>query len=127
MQFVRGGPDVPERLLQSHEDGRVVFFCGAGIFNLAGLSGFPGLADDLYSCLEITPNAVQAATIKAKRYDTAVGLLEGNIVGERRAVRHVNLQGTNALPRTGRGTSLGRLMTRARFYRSALLLPGGTE
>jgi hypothetical protein len=31
MQFVRHGPDIPERLLQAHEDGRVVFFCGAGI------------------------------------------------------------------------------------------------
>ena len=89
MQFVRGGPDVPERLLQSHEDGRVVFFCGAGISYPAGLPGFAGLVDDLYSRLEITPNAVQAAAIKAKRYDTAVGLLEGNIVGERRAVRQM--------------------------------------
>jgi hypothetical protein len=31
MQFIPRGPDVPERLLQAHEDGRVVFFCGAGI------------------------------------------------------------------------------------------------
>ncbi len=31
MQFVRHGPDIPERLLQAHEDGRVVFLCGAGI------------------------------------------------------------------------------------------------
>ena len=27
MQFVRNGPDIPEELLQAHEDGRVVFFC----------------------------------------------------------------------------------------------------
>ena len=31
MQFIKNGPDIPERLLQAHEDGRVVFFCGAGI------------------------------------------------------------------------------------------------
>lgn len=30
MQWV-DGPDIPERLLQAHEDGRVVFFCVAGI------------------------------------------------------------------------------------------------
>ena len=30
MQFVRNGPDIPDSLLQAHEDGRVVFFCGAG-------------------------------------------------------------------------------------------------
>lgn len=26
MQFVADGPDVPEELLQAHEEGRVVFF-----------------------------------------------------------------------------------------------------
>ena len=87
MQFVREGPDVPERLLQAHEEGRVVFFCGAGISYPAGLPGFAGLVAELYSRLEVIPDPVQAAAIKAKRYDTAVGLLETNFVGGRRAVR----------------------------------------
>ena len=43
MQFVRHGPDLPERLLQAHEDGRVVFFCGAGISYPARLPNFAGL------------------------------------------------------------------------------------
>lgn len=30
MQFIASGPNIPEELLQSHEDGQVVFFCGAG-------------------------------------------------------------------------------------------------
>ena len=87
MQFVRGGPDVPERLLQAHEEGRVVFFCGAGISYPARLPGFAELVEELYSRLEVVPDPVQAAAIKAKRYDTAVGLLETNFVGGRRAVR----------------------------------------
>ena len=74
MQFVKGGPDIPERLLQAHEDGRVVFFCGAGISYPAGLPGFDGLVNALYSRLEITPDPVQAAAIKASRYDTGVRL-----------------------------------------------------
>ena len=89
MQFVRGGPDIPERLLQAHEEGRVVFFCGAGISYPAHLPGFAGLVDELYSRLEIIPDPVQAAAIKAKRYDTAVGLLETNFVGGRPAVRQM--------------------------------------
>ena len=89
MQFVKGGPDVPESLLQAHEDGRVVFFCGAGVSYPARLPSFAKLVKELYSRLGITPNAVQAAAIKDKRYDTAVGLLEANIVGERRAVREM--------------------------------------
>ena len=87
MQFVKGGPDVPERLLQAHEDGQVVFFCGAGISYPAGLPSFKGLVKELYSSLGIAPDAVQAAAIKAKRYDTAVGLLEANPVLGRRTVR----------------------------------------
>jgi len=31
MQFVTNGPDIPDALLQAHEEGRVVFFYGAGI------------------------------------------------------------------------------------------------
>ena len=95
MQFVKGGPDIPEHLLQAHEDGRVVFFCGAGISYPARLPGFECLVKEIYFRLKITPDSrlyithdlVQAAAIKAKRYDTAVGLLEANFVGGRRTVR----------------------------------------
>ena len=87
MQFVRHGPDIPERLLQAHEDGRVVFFCRAGISYPAHLPGFAGLVEKLYAALATTPNAVQLAAIKAKQFDTAVGLLEANIVGGRETVR----------------------------------------
>jgi hypothetical protein len=84
MQFVRHGPDMPERLLQAHEDGRVVFFCGAGISYPARLPNFSGLVKKLYKALATTPNAVQQAAIKARQFDTAVGLLEADIVGDRK-------------------------------------------
>lgn len=87
MQFVRQGPDIPERLLQAHEDGRVVFFCGAGISYPARLPGFGSLVDRLYEALAPAPNAVQRAAIKAKQFDTALSLLEGEIVGQREMVR----------------------------------------
>ena len=35
MRFVANGPDIPEALLQAHEEGGVVFFCGAWISPLA--------------------------------------------------------------------------------------------
>lgn len=87
MQFVRQGPDIPERLLQAHEDGRVVFFCGAGISYPARLPGFAGLVDRVYKALGTIPNAVQQAAIKAGQFDTAIGLLEADIVGGRETVR----------------------------------------
>ena len=40
MQFIAKGPDIPDALLQAHEEGRVVFFCGAGISYPADLPGF---------------------------------------------------------------------------------------
>ncbi|MCK0713924.1 anti-phage defense-associated sirtuin Dsr1 [Chromohalobacter sarecensis] len=87
MQFVGHGPDIPERLLQAHEDGRVVFFCGAGISYPARLPGFSGLVEKLYTALATTPNAVQKAAMKAGQFDTAISLLEADIVGGRETVR----------------------------------------
>lgn len=103
MQFVRHGPDIPERLLQAHEDGRVVFFCGAGISYPARLPGFSGLVDKLYQALSVTPNLVQQSAIKAGQFDIAIGLLEADVVGGRGKVRGElatiltpNLTATNA-------------------------------
>ena len=31
MQYIPNGPDIPEALIEAHEDGNVVFFCGAGV------------------------------------------------------------------------------------------------
>ena len=64
MQFIKNGPDIPERLLQAHEEGRVVFFCGAGVSYPAGLPGFRGLVDTLYPNLGDAPNPVERTAIK---------------------------------------------------------------
>ena len=48
MQFVTNGPDIPDALLQVHEEGRVVFFCGAGVSYPAGLPSFKGLVEAIY-------------------------------------------------------------------------------
>lgn len=87
MQFIRQGPDIPERLLQAHEEGTVVFFCGAGISYPAKLPDFRGLVDRIYEALSVSPNPVQQAAIKAKQFDTAIGLLEDDLVNGRELVR----------------------------------------
>lgn len=79
MQFIKNGPDIPETLLQAHEDGRVVFFCGAGISYPAKLPGFGGLVGKLYDKLMPERTGVQAAALKAFQYDTAIGLLEAEL------------------------------------------------
>lgn len=73
--------------MQAHEDGQVVFFCGAGISYPARLPGFGGLVEKLYSALSVAPSTVQQSAIKAGQFDTAIGLLEADIVGGRETVR----------------------------------------
>lgn len=92
MQFVKNGPDVPERLLQAHEEGRVVFFCGAGISYPAGLPGFRGLVNDLFEELGVIPDDIQSAAINAGQFDTAISRLELEIVGGRETVRNALLK-----------------------------------
>ncbi|MDE0040040.1 MAG: SIR2 family protein [Gammaproteobacteria bacterium] len=87
MQFVRNGPDIPERLLQAHEDGRVVFFCGAGISYRAGLPGFKGLTAGIFERLHMVPNSAEKAAMDAGRFDVAIGILESRHVNGRAAVR----------------------------------------
>ena len=85
--FVTNGPDIPERLLQAHEEGRVVFFCGAGISYPAGLPNFAGLVTRIYKELGVHPNPIQKSAIKSGQLDTAISLLEMDIVGGRENVR----------------------------------------
>lgn len=76
MQFVKNGPNVPEKLLQAHEEGKVVFFCGAGISFPAKLPGFGSLVWNLYEKMGVMPNDVQLQALKSSQFDTAVSLLE---------------------------------------------------
>ena len=87
MQVIKNGPDIPERLLQEHESGRVVFFCGAGISYPAGLPGFGELVKKILDAVGVEPNTVLKAILKSKKFDTAIGFLENEIAGKREAVR----------------------------------------
>ena len=51
MKFIDQGPNIPEQLLRDHSEGRVVFFCGAGISYPAGLPVFRGLVEEVYAKL----------------------------------------------------------------------------
>lgn len=76
MQFITNGPDIPNALLQAHEDGRVVFFCGAGISYPAGLPGFKGLVDAIYRLLGTVPDAIEQDAYSRGQFDAALDLLE---------------------------------------------------
>lgn len=87
MQLVAKGPDIPDALLQAHEEGRVVFFCGAGISYPAGLPGFKGLVDEIYRLVGTTRDAIEQEAYDWNRFDATLDLLERRLPGQRLAVR----------------------------------------
>lgn len=87
MQFIANGPDIPDALLQAHEDGRVVFFCGAGISYPAGLPGFKGLVDEIYRLNGTAPSDIERAALDRGQYDATLDLLQRRLPGQRVAVR----------------------------------------
>jgi len=87
MQLVANGPDIPDLLLRAHEEGRVVFFCGAGISYPAGLPGFKGLVDAIYHHVGTTPSAIEQEAYERNQFDATLDLLERRLPGQRLAVR----------------------------------------
>jgi hypothetical protein len=91
MQFIKSGPDIPNRLLEAHQEGRVVFFCGAGISYPAGLPDFKNLTIQLFKQFNKANTANRTAeqnqALKDRRYDTALYLLQKELVDGRAALR----------------------------------------
>jgi len=87
LQFIANGPDIPEPLLDAHEEGCVVFFCGAGISYPAGLPGFKGLVDQIYQQRGTTLTDIEKDAYDAERYDATLDLLERRLPGHRLAMR----------------------------------------
>ena len=123
MQFVAKGPDIPDTLLQAHEDGRVVFFCGAGISYPAGLPGFKGLVDDIYRIVGTTPTPIEHDAYSRDHFDAVLDLLERRLPGERIAVRTALAKALHPdLGRNGATDTHTALLQLARSRKGALRL-----
>lgn len=83
MQFVANGPDIPDALLDAHEDGRVVFFCSAGISYPAGLPDFKGLVDEISRIVGTTFESIEKEAYSNEQYDATLDLLERRLPGQR--------------------------------------------
>ena len=73
-----GGPEFPSEFLDFIQEGRVVFFCGAGLSSGTGLPTFPGLVRELDEILNPDP----ANRFDAKRgdYDRMLSELESRFI-----------------------------------------------
>lgn len=87
MQFIANGPDIPDALLRAHEEGRVVFFCGAGVSYPAALPGFSGLVDRIYEQVGTEPTPIEQEAYNREQFDATLDILEHRLPGQRLAVR----------------------------------------
>ena len=83
MQFIPNGPDIPEALLQAHEEGRVVIFCGAGISYKVGLKDFKWLVDKIYCLCRTIQKDAETKAYQKNAFDTVLNLLENRLPGQR--------------------------------------------
>lgn len=123
MQFVTHGPDIPDALLQAHEEGRVVFFCGAGISYPAGLPGFKGLVEQIYRLNGTAPSDIEREAFGRGQFDATLDLLERRLPGQRLTVRRALAQALKPkLRRKGATDTQAALLRLARSREGALRL-----
>jgi hypothetical protein len=68
MRFVTSGPSIPDELLWARDQGRVIFFCGAGVSRArAKLPDFFGLAEKVTAALGVPKESPARRLIEAAR------------------------------------------------------------
>lgn len=68
MRFFENGPDIPDELLIARDEGRVIFFCGAGVSRArAGLPDFFGLAERVIKRLGVSVTDPAYSLLKGAR------------------------------------------------------------
>ena len=123
MQFISGGPDIPDELLRAQEEGHLVFFCGAGISYPAGLQGFKGLVDQIYRHIGTLRTPIEQEAYDRNHFDAALDLLERRLPGQRVTVRNALAQSLKPkLRRKGATDTHKALLRLARSRDGALRL-----
>ena len=98
-ELVADGPSIPAHLMNELDNGRVVFFCGAGISAGPGsdLPSFEDLVQHVYTVNHMDADAVEREALDSEendpgrrqpKYDKALGLLERPERLGAQAVRH---------------------------------------
>src|SRR2546422_3428595 len=68
MRFLAGGLSIPDELLIARDEGRVIFFCGAGVSRArAGLTDFFGLARKVIETLGVSSDNPAKTLIEEAR------------------------------------------------------------
>ncbi|EIV1775583.1 hypothetical protein MOU97_001675, partial [Vibrio vulnificus] len=84
MRFLENGPSIPDELLLARDQGRVVFFCGAGVSRAkAGFDDFFGLASSVTSDLGVETSSPALKLIDVAKEITASSGVEGVVSADR--------------------------------------------
>lgn len=77
MRFVADGPSIPDELLVSRDEGRVIFFCGAGVSRArAGLTDFLGLAQKVIDALGVAADSpIRKVMAEAREVESKTGVV----------------------------------------------------
>lgn len=123
VQFIINGPDIPNPLLQAHEEDLVVFFCGAGISYPAGLPDFKGLVEAIYRLNGTEPSDIEREALERGQFDATLDLLERRLPGQRLAVRRKLAEALKPnLRRKGAADTQAALLRLARSHKGVLRL-----
>ena len=84
MRFFENGPAIPDELLHARDEGRVVFFCGAGVSQAkAKLPGFFGLAKKVMKTLGVLADSSARKLLEEARKFEAETSVAGVIPADR--------------------------------------------
>lgn len=72
LRFSEDGPEFPTQLIDDLLEGRVVFFCGAGV-STPPLPGFQALVNDVYAQLGLDRSDGEVDSINGGRFEEALG------------------------------------------------------
>jgi len=87
MKFIDDGPDIPESLLLEHEEGKVIFFCGAGISCEADLPTFENLINKILVKENLQTHTLLQKLKNRNEYDRIINYLDSICVGGRAKIR----------------------------------------
>lgn len=87
MQFVDHGPNIPDELIDAHESGRLIFFCGSGISKNAGMPNFKELTEEIYTSLGHSMKASERDAWCKNQYDTTLQLLQRRLANGNNQIR----------------------------------------
>ena len=78
-QLIKNGPIIPNALLEKHEQGEVVFFCGAGISLDSNLPSFEKLTKDIIENFYQEDERDVSDAMKGGFFDRALNLVENKL------------------------------------------------